>query len=631
MRAGELCRLVCFVALLALSTMPPHASQAQTCAGGGVCVTTWHNDNLRTGQNTAESQLTTALVGNPDNFGKICSASLSGFTYTQPLVVPSVTISGTMYTYVVYVATMDDMVYAIDGTNCNILLSQSLLESGEEPMQCKEIGNCTPEVYNEVGVMGTPVIDLSAGLPESGTMFVVAASECAGCGTGGVNLYYHRLWALNISTLSNVTGLGSPVQICASGCGGSGAQQFSLSHYQRPGLLELPLSETGSLGVDMVYIAFSMIDGNGNFPSGFIFGYDADNLAATGYPLIYDTTPGVPGASGLRGGIWQGGAGLAAAADTPGGSNYYIYTSTGDGTYDLNSTSAPNQDSADSTVKLTPSLTYPSGAAYSVYSYTPSDSQWRACNDMDYGSAGIMLLPDSSAFSRSYAIKADKENYLWTIYRDNLGGYTGYSGCGTCSYPNGVGCANGTCTACTVPNNPVEPPIPVYGMHGDDNNMTRSAPAFWSASLSSGDVGELYFAGTTSQLLRYPINPSCSTPPVCSTPAASTNVDPSGSALGYAATPSISSNTASSGYENGIAWAIKSNAATGDPVLYAFEAGTLTELYDTEMCEQGSSYPDQPGTPTRFSVPTVANGYVYLATETDFDIYGQLAQPRTCN
>jgi hypothetical protein len=28
------------------------------------------------------------------------------------------------------------------------------------------------------------------------------------------------------------------------------------------------------------------------------------------------------------------------------------------------------------------------------------------------------------------------------------------------------------------------------------------------------------------------------------------------------------------------------------------------------------------GNPTKFSVPTVANGYVYIGTEADFDIFG---------
>ena len=51
-----------------LSSVP---SPAQT----PVNVTTWHNDIGRTGQNTNETTLTTALVGDDTNFGKLCSRS----------------------------------------------------------------------------------------------------------------------------------------------------------------------------------------------------------------------------------------------------------------------------------------------------------------------------------------------------------------------------------------------------------------------------------------------------------------------------------------------------------------------------------------------------------------------------
>jgi hypothetical protein len=78
-------------------------------------------------------------------------------------------------------------------------------------------------------------------------------------------------------------------------------------------------------------------------------------------------------------------------------------------------------------------------------------------------------------------------------------------------------------------------------------------------------------------------------------------------------------------------WAIKYDPSEAPPILFAFDAISLTELYNTEMCNpnNGPPYPDQPGTPTKFSVPTVANGYVYIATQTDFDIYGPLT--RSCS
>jgi len=41
-----------------------------------VSVTTWQNDNGRTGQNTSETTLTTGI--NDTNFGKICSYPVTG-------------------------------------------------------------------------------------------------------------------------------------------------------------------------------------------------------------------------------------------------------------------------------------------------------------------------------------------------------------------------------------------------------------------------------------------------------------------------------------------------------------------------------------------------------------------------
>jgi hypothetical protein len=164
------------IAAMALST--GSVAQVQKCASG-VCVTTWHDDNLRTGQNTNETALTTALVENTAAFGKICSTAWptpDNFVYTAPLVATNVNFNGTLYPYVVYIASMGATVYAINGTNCAILGSQSLLEQGEIPERCADIGNCG-QGYDEVGILSTPVIEIDGNGPTTGTLFAVAASE----------------------------------------------------------------------------------------------------------------------------------------------------------------------------------------------------------------------------------------------------------------------------------------------------------------------------------------------------------------------------------------------------------------------------------------------------------------------
>jgi hypothetical protein len=80
------------------------------------------------------------------------------------------------------------------------------------------------------------------------------------------------------------------------------------------------------------------------------------------------------------------------------------------------------------------------------------------------------------------------------------------------------------------------------------------------------------------------------------------------------ATVSVSSNGSSAG----IVWALDG----GQGVLYAYDATNLaTELYDTT---QASAMRDAPGNPVKFAVPTVANGHVFVGTQTELDVYGLL-------
>ena len=599
-------------AVLLAATLCSAALHAQS-----VNVTTWHNDIGRTGQNTNETVLTQSNV-TQNQFGKLCSYAVDGKVYAQPLVVANVLFQGqTAAKTVAYVVTQIDSVYAFDATNCIVLTNghKQLLQAGEEAANCTDLGNCT--VQPKVGVLGTPVIEITGTSPHTtGTLYAVAESECPAntqCNSTNVPIFFHRLYALDIASLAETNG--GHVQICPLGCGKyPTATLFSISHYQRPGLLFLDSTKTS--GNNMVYAAFSMIDGGQNDPNGFIWAYNAHNLATTA--LAYETTPGT---GKKRGGIWQGGAGLMSAKDANGG--YYLFFSTGDGDFDLDAPQPFNEDGADSFIKLNTDLTVPSG----VYYFTPADQYWRGCtnpfNDWDFGSGGTLAIPESVfAPPQFFALKADKGNYLWVMDRTSPGGYNGGGNKQYCD-GNMPSCTH----KCMNPNNNAE-----SFQFSTGSNCTpgacaaRSTPAFWSGTVLSGDQGELYLAGTYDQLKRYPVSSSCNPAPVCTTAAASTNVDPTGTFMGYSATPSVSSNGTT--LPTGVVWGIKAVGGTGAPVLYAFKSDDLSQLYNSGQCYINHVQVDQPGTSTHFSVPTIANGYVYIGTSTDFDTYGPVT--RTC-
>jgi hypothetical protein len=78
-----------------------------------IAVTTQHNDELRTGANLQEITLDTSNV-NPEHFGKLFTYPVQGHVYAQPLYVSDVTIPAKGIHNVVYVATMNNRVFAFD-------------------------------------------------------------------------------------------------------------------------------------------------------------------------------------------------------------------------------------------------------------------------------------------------------------------------------------------------------------------------------------------------------------------------------------------------------------------------------------------------------------------------------------
>src|SRR5450759_1408328 len=132
-----------------------------------VAVTTQHNDLNRTGANLNETILNTSNV-NASMFGKLCSRSVDGQIYAQPLYVPNVTIPAKGVHNVVYVCTEHNSAYAFDADDA--AASAPLWQVNFGP--AAKIG--IPGMA-EVGITSTPVIDRA-----SNTMYVVAQSAPGG-------------------------------------------------------------------------------------------------------------------------------------------------------------------------------------------------------------------------------------------------------------------------------------------------------------------------------------------------------------------------------------------------------------------------------------------------------------------
>ena len=156
-----------------------------------VAVTTYHNDNYRSGSNPNETQL------NPHNvtsqtFGKVAVYQVTGQVYAQPLYVPGVNIGGTSHN-VVFIATEHDQVYAYDVNSGNLLWHTSFLGSPNSqiivsPISSDDVG--CPDMTPEIGISGTPAIDTA-----TNTIYMVAIYQAIQCANPSHHLLSDFVWS----------------------------------------------------------------------------------------------------------------------------------------------------------------------------------------------------------------------------------------------------------------------------------------------------------------------------------------------------------------------------------------------------------------------------------------------------
>ena len=163
-------------------------------AAAQTAIVTHHYDISRDGWNQTETVLTPANVGTPGpagTFGLLQTVKLDGPVDAQPLVVPNVIVEGDPNpgTHdVVYVATQNNSVYAIDPTRGTILkkINFGTLVAQERGCQHVDVG---------VGITGTPVIDVKRNI-----IYVVAYTHDL---VGSKYKPEYHLHALDLSTLAD--------------------------------------------------------------------------------------------------------------------------------------------------------------------------------------------------------------------------------------------------------------------------------------------------------------------------------------------------------------------------------------------------------------------------------------------
>ena len=126
-------------------------------------------DPQRTGANLSETILSTANV-NSGRFGRLRNYPVDGAVLAQPLYVRNVTIGGAPRN-VLYVATMNDKVYAFDtdsGSTTPLWTADFTHAPTVTPIPITDITSASLNVVGNVGIQSTPVIDQSAGTDLSG-------------------------------------------------------------------------------------------------------------------------------------------------------------------------------------------------------------------------------------------------------------------------------------------------------------------------------------------------------------------------------------------------------------------------------------------------------------------------------
>jgi hypothetical protein len=498
---------------------------------------------------------------NTATFGKLFSCQADGAIYAQPLWVPNLTVAGAPHN-VIIVATQHESLYAFDADATPCTALWHV--NLVDSAHGGSSGETSVLSAGSGALVGSGYGDISPEVGITGTPVIDPTTNTLYVVSKSVNAstqFFQRLHAIDLTTGAERI---APHSIDSSiSVPGTGAGSVA-------GRVAFdPRNESQRAGLVLsnavVYVAWASHEDHDPY-HGWVMGFNASTLAPAAN-AVFNATPNQVGTlSYSRGGIWMGGG--APAVDAAGN----LFFITGNGTFDAN-TGGSNY--GDSVVRLS------TASGFSVADYfTPRDQASLDANDTDFGSGAATILVDQPAGPVTHlVIGGGKQGNLFLLNRDSMGKFSGST------------------------NNVVQTV--------NLGNSIFATPVFWQNNLYVAGVGTLKqfaFNSTTGKFNGAPFSQS------------STSYRFPG------ATPSVSSNGAS----NGIIWALDNglyctpqSPGCGATVLHAYDATNLaTELWNSS---QAAANRDLAGHAVKFTVPTVANGKVYVGTRgNDSSVLGEL-------
>jgi hypothetical protein len=531
-------------------------------ASGQVSVWTYHNNNHRDGANLNETILTPTNV-NSMTFGRLFSYAVDGYVYAQPLYVPNVAVAGQGTHNVLFIATEHDTVYAFDADSAGA--GGGLLWKTNLGISALTVTSTSTNKDFGTRYNGNAYTDIEPEVGITGTPVIDTNSGTlyvdAFTGEPGAGVTNYFHRLHALSIADGAERSFSPVLVTASVPGTGRDSSGGRVTFNPKQENQRPAL---TLAGGIVYVAYAGYADTDPY-HGWVIGFNATNLVQlTNY--VFNTTPNSTtvayGGNAGEGGIWMGGGGLSVDDNTN------LFFEVGNGTFNVTNNSG-RTEYADSFMKLSTT----NGLAVADY-FTPWNQLTFAQNDTDLGSGGLLMLPDQPGAFPHLLLGAGKGGTIYLINRDQL----------------------------TTGNNHFDPTnsIDFVVQTVSKINSSFDTPAYFN--------GWVYYAGNGDNLKAFAMTGGLlSASPVATDTSRSYNFPGS--------TPSVSAN----GTNNGIVWTLQ----MGTPaVLVACNATNIaTELYNSSQAGNR----DRLANGTKFAVPTVADGKVFVGNSNSVSVFGLLA------